>query len=231
MSAVLLARGAASVVAPLTAVRDLECAEFVVDVHRELAAGEPVACAVANVRERWLDDDDLSRWAVASSFSCFGSGAVACDGLSAMPEGDTLRRLADKITDRLGGARVERSVMRDPRLTGVDLAGTVLVDADAHGKHLFVRFDDGRSLHAHLLDDRAGSRSVGRRGRASGSGVSSCGSTAVGSPGSPYRSSAWSRHRTSTRSPTISGPICVGRPAHPTDRDRRPDAAGRQPSR
>jgi len=80
MSAVLLARGAASVVAPLTTVRDLECAEFVVDVHRELAAGEPVACAVANVRERWLDDDDLSRWAVASSFSCFGSGAVRVMG-------------------------------------------------------------------------------------------------------------------------------------------------------
>ena len=40
--------------------------------------------------------------------------------------------------------------MRDPRLVGVDFAGTVLVDADAYGKHLFVRFDDGRSLHAHL---------------------------------------------------------------------------------
>lgn len=68
-----------------------------------------------------------------------------------MPEGDTLRRLADKITSRFAGARVERSAMRDPRLAGVDLAGTVLLDADAYGKHLFVRFDDGRSLHAHLL--------------------------------------------------------------------------------
>lgn len=68
-----------------------------------------------------------------------------------MPEGDTLRRLADKITNRFAGARVERSVMRDPRLVGVDLAGTTLVGADAYGKHLFVRFDDGRSLHAHLL--------------------------------------------------------------------------------
>lgn len=80
MSAVLLARGAATVVAPLTAVRDLECAEFVVEVHRELAGGEPVACALANVRERWLADDDLGRWAVASSFSCFGSGAVRVVG-------------------------------------------------------------------------------------------------------------------------------------------------------
>jgi tetratricopeptide (TPR) repeat protein len=75
LGAVLLARGAASVVAPLTAVRDLECGEFVADLHAELAAGEPVACALAAVRRRWLADDDLSRWAVASAFSCFGSGA------------------------------------------------------------------------------------------------------------------------------------------------------------
>ncbi len=80
LSAVLLARGAASVLAPLTVVRDLECADFVADVHREFAAGEPIACAVANVRKRWLADDDLSRWAVASSFTCFGSGRVTIVG-------------------------------------------------------------------------------------------------------------------------------------------------------
>ena len=76
MSAVILARGAAAVLAPLTVVRELECAEFVAEVHAELAVGEPFACAVAAVRQRWLADDDLSRWAVASSFTCFGSGAV-----------------------------------------------------------------------------------------------------------------------------------------------------------
>lgn len=80
MSAVLLARGASTVVAPLTVVRELECAEFISDVHRELADGEHVACALANVRRRWLADDDLSRWAVASSFGCFGSGAVVVAG-------------------------------------------------------------------------------------------------------------------------------------------------------
>lgn len=77
-----------------------------------------------------------------------------------MPEGDTLRRLATKITERFAGDRVERSIMRDPRMVGVDLAGTTLVDADAYGKHLFVRFDDGRSLHCHLL--MTGSFAVGR---------------------------------------------------------------------
>lgn len=68
-----------------------------------------------------------------------------------MPEGDTLRRLAARINDRFEGDRVERSEFRDPRLAGLDLVGTVLLNADAYGKHLFVRFDDGRTLHAHLL--------------------------------------------------------------------------------
>lgn len=76
LSSVLLARGAAAVLAPLTVVRDLECADFVVDVHRELCGGADLADALATVRRRWFDDHDLSRWAVASSFSCFGSGAV-----------------------------------------------------------------------------------------------------------------------------------------------------------
>jgi endonuclease-8 len=70
-----------------------------------------------------------------------------------VPEGDTVRILADKIDERLAGQRVVRSVFRDPRLAGRDLAGTSLVDADAYGKHLFVRFDDGRTLHAHLRMD------------------------------------------------------------------------------
>lgn len=76
LASVMLARGAAAVLAPLTVVRDLECADFVAEVHGELAAGVPFGQAVSVVRQRWLADDDLSRWAVASSFTCFGSGAV-----------------------------------------------------------------------------------------------------------------------------------------------------------
>jgi endonuclease VIII len=68
-----------------------------------------------------------------------------------MPEGDTLRRLAGKINARFAGHRITRSVTRDPRIATVELRDRVLQDADAYGKHLFVRFDDGRSLHAHLL--------------------------------------------------------------------------------
>jgi CHAT domain-containing protein/tetratricopeptide (TPR) repeat protein len=76
LASVLLARGAASVLAPLTVVRDLECGEFVSAVHAAMARGERFAAAVASVRSAWLRDDDLSRWAVASSFNCFGSGAT-----------------------------------------------------------------------------------------------------------------------------------------------------------
>ncbi len=67
-----------------------------------------------------------------------------------MPEGDTIRRLAERIDQRFAGQRCARSVTRDPRLTHVDFAGAVLTGADAVGKHLLVRFDDGRTLYAHL---------------------------------------------------------------------------------
>jgi endonuclease-8 len=78
----------------------------------------------------------------------FRHAPVASD---AVPEGDTIRRLAERINRRFAGQRVHRCVTRDPRLVGVDLTGRVLVDADAVGKHLLIRFDDGRTLHAHLL--------------------------------------------------------------------------------
>lgn len=80
-----------------------------------------------------------------------------------MPEGDTLRRLAIRIDDRFAGDVVVRTTTRDPRLVGVDLIGVRLVGADAYGKHLFVRFGDGRSLHAHL--SMTGSFAVGRPSR------------------------------------------------------------------
>lgn len=76
-----------------------------------------------------------------------------------MPEGDTIRRLAAKIDQRFAGQRCERCVTRDPRLVGVDLAGTTLVSADAVGKHLFIRFDNGYTLHSHLR--MSGSWTVG----------------------------------------------------------------------
>ncbi|MFN8024615.1 MAG: DNA-formamidopyrimidine glycosylase family protein [Acidimicrobiales bacterium] len=74
-----------------------------------------------------------------------------------MPEGDTIRRLADRIAERFAGQTCTRCVTRDPRLVGLDLTGDVLRDADAVGKHLFLRFESSegrrRTVHAHLLMD------------------------------------------------------------------------------
>jgi endonuclease VIII len=68
-----------------------------------------------------------------------------------VPEGDTIRRLANKIQDRFAGQRCLKTVTRDPRLVGIDFSGATLRGAEAVGKHLLIRFDDGRTLHAHLL--------------------------------------------------------------------------------
>jgi len=68
-----------------------------------------------------------------------------------VPEGDTIRRLAERISQRFAGQRCLRCVTRDPRLVGVDFAGTALLGAASFGKHLLIRFDDHRTLHAHLL--------------------------------------------------------------------------------
>jgi endonuclease-8 len=81
-----------------------------------------------------------------------------------VPEGDTIRRLAGRITARFGGQRCQWCVTRDPRLVGVDFTGSVLQAADARGKHLLIRFDDGRTLFAHLRLD--GSFVVGPAARA-----------------------------------------------------------------
>ncbi|MEP7112722.1 MAG: DNA-formamidopyrimidine glycosylase family protein [Ilumatobacteraceae bacterium] len=80
-----------------------------------------------------------------------------------MPEGDTIRRLADKISRRFLGERCVRCITRDPRLVGVDLAGATITEVDAIGKHLLIRFDNGHTLHSHLL--MTGSWTVGPAAR------------------------------------------------------------------
>lgn len=53
----------------------------------------------------------------------------------------------------MGGRRATWSTFRHPRLATVDVAGRTLIDATSHGKHLFLHWDDGWSLHVHLLMD------------------------------------------------------------------------------
>ena len=77
-AAVMLARGAAAVLAPTTTVDDVECGAFVAEVHGRMADGAELGAATADVRRRWWNDGNLAQWAVASSFTCYGSVRVRC---------------------------------------------------------------------------------------------------------------------------------------------------------
>jgi endonuclease-8 len=66
-----------------------------------------------------------------------------------MPEGDTILRTARTLHQALAGRAVERFEAR--RLAGPPpSAGARISGVEAAGKHLFVNFDDGRSLHTHM---------------------------------------------------------------------------------
>lgn len=70
-----------------------------------------------------------------------------------MPEGDTVYLTAKRLRAALVGHVLVRGELRHPRLVGHDLAGRTVLDVVPVGKHLFTRFDDGRSLHSHLRLD------------------------------------------------------------------------------
>ncbi|MBO3103145.1 Fpg/Nei family DNA glycosylase [Cellulomonas fengjieae] len=67
-----------------------------------------------------------------------------------MPEGDVLRRTADRFERALGGRVLVRSDLRWPTAATVDLVGRTVLGTRSYGKHLLTRFDDGRTLHTHL---------------------------------------------------------------------------------
>lgn len=67
-----------------------------------------------------------------------------------MPEGDILRRTARTLDQALTGATLVHAELRWPSVAGVDLVGRTVLGTQAYGKHLFTRFDDGRTLHTHL---------------------------------------------------------------------------------
>jgi DNA-formamidopyrimidine glycosylase len=68
-----------------------------------------------------------------------------------MPEGHTLRRLADDLNAGFGG-RTVRVTSPQGRFAAeaAMLDGTVLTGADSAGKHLFVEFEGERIVHVHL---------------------------------------------------------------------------------
>ncbi len=77
-----------------------------------------------------------------------------------MPEGDTVRRLADRIARRFLGEQVQRCISRHPSIATLDLTGQRLTRTDAVGKHLLLYFDDV-TIHGHLRMD--GSWTLGPR--------------------------------------------------------------------
>lgn len=68
-----------------------------------------------------------------------------------MPEGHTLHRLALDLNDAFGGRVVSVTSPQGRFATSAALIDqSLLIEATAHGKHLFVQFDDERFLHVHL---------------------------------------------------------------------------------
>ena len=68
-----------------------------------------------------------------------------------MPEGHTLRRLADALDRSFAGERL-RVTSPQGRFaeSAALLDGCRLVTATSSGKHLFLEFDEGRQVHVHL---------------------------------------------------------------------------------
>ncbi len=65
-----------------------------------------------------------------------------------MPEGDTIHKLAAALRPELEGQRVDALVLRGAQPV---LAPPQRISAvEARGKHLLIRFDDGRVLRSHL---------------------------------------------------------------------------------
>ncbi|MFI0352035.1 Fpg/Nei family DNA glycosylase [Actinomadura sp. 9N407] len=68
-----------------------------------------------------------------------------------MPEGHTIHRLAAEHLRMFGGRRVGAGSPQGRFAEGARLLdGQVLREADAHGKHLLLRFGEDRVLHVHL---------------------------------------------------------------------------------
>jgi endonuclease-8 len=71
-----------------------------------------------------------------------------------VPEGDTVRNVADAVGAALTGAVLTRTDFRVPALATTDLAGWTVAESTCYGKHLLLRLErEGRephTLHSHL---------------------------------------------------------------------------------
>jgi endonuclease-8 len=71
-----------------------------------------------------------------------------------MPEGDTIHHMAGRMREVLQGQIPDEVLMPHRRHRGSawpeQLRGRAVRAVDAHGKHLFLRFEGGLALHSHL---------------------------------------------------------------------------------
>jgi endonuclease VIII len=68
-----------------------------------------------------------------------------------MPEGHTLRRLADELTAAFAGRTVRATSPQGRFAAGAaSVDGSRVIGADSAGKHLFVELEDERFVHIHL---------------------------------------------------------------------------------
>ena len=132
-----------------------------------------------------------------------------------MPEGDTIRRLAERINRRFAGQRCQRCVTRDPRLVHVDLAGAVL----RRRRRRRQAPADPLRRRPHAVRPPADGRLVRRRAGVDGTGVAAAGRAVDGERpadrASTCPSSAWSPPPTRTASSATSAPTCAD-PSRPT---------------
>lgn len=70
-----------------------------------------------------------------------------------MPEGDTVWLAAHTLDAGLAGRTITSSDFRVPALATASVTGATLLEVVPRGKHILMRFDDGRSLHSHLRMD------------------------------------------------------------------------------
>jgi endonuclease VIII len=88
-----------------------------------------------------------------------------------MPEGDTIHYAANRIREALVGSEIREIATPHPRHAAdrwpERLGGRGVRRVDAHGKHLFLRFDGDLTLHSHLrMTGRWGVYRRGQRWRA-----------------------------------------------------------------
>lgn len=67
-----------------------------------------------------------------------------------MPEGDTVRRTANRLHAALAGARVERAELRWGERDASPMLGSTTTEVVSRGKHILHRTDNGWTLHSHL---------------------------------------------------------------------------------